>query len=94
MGLFETREEDLIGEDGLKREEVRGNYRQLHNVGLHVFYSVSEIVWVVLSRRLRFAGQVGRLIGACKIFVRKPQRNRPLGIPMRGSQDYIKMNLT
>ena len=47
MGLFETREEDLIGEDGLKREEVRGNYRQLHNVGLHVFYSASEIVWVL-----------------------------------------------
>ena len=43
---------------GPKRDEVTGEWRKLHNVELSDLYSLPNIVWVVKSRRMRWAGYV------------------------------------
>ena len=45
---------------GPKRDEVRGEWRKLHNEELSDLYSLPNIVRVVKSRRMRWAGH-----GAC-----------------------------
>jgi hypothetical protein len=45
---------------GPKREE-EGSWRKLHNDELHSLYSSRNIVWVIKSRRLRWAGHVARM---------------------------------
>jgi hypothetical protein len=49
---------------GPKRDEVTGEWRKLHNEELNDLYSLPSIVWVVKSRRMRWAGHVTR-IGEC-----------------------------
>jgi len=46
---------------GSKRDEVTGEWRKLHNEELSDLYSLPSIVWVVKSRRLRWAGHVVRI---------------------------------
>ena len=41
-----------------KRDEVRGKWRKLHNEELSDLYSLPNIVQVVKSRRMRWAGHV------------------------------------
>jgi hypothetical protein len=47
---------------GPKRDEVTWEWRNLHNEELHDLYSYS-IVWVIKSRRMRWAGHVARMGG-------------------------------
>jgi hypothetical protein len=46
---------------GLKRDEVTGNWKNLHNEELIDLYSLPNIVRVVKSRRMRWAGHVARM---------------------------------
>ena len=46
---------------GPKRDEVTGEWRKLHNEELRNLYSLPNIVLVVKSRRMRWAGHVARL---------------------------------
>ena len=46
---------------GPKRDEVTGEWRKLHNEELSDLYSLPNIVWVVKSRRMRWAGHVARM---------------------------------
>jgi len=46
---------------GPKRDEVTGEWRKLHNEELHDLYSLPNIVRVVKSRRIRWAGHVARM---------------------------------
>ena len=46
---------------GPKRDEVTGEWRKLHNVELSDLYSLPNIVRVVKSRRMRWAGHVARM---------------------------------
>jgi hypothetical protein len=46
---------------GSKRDEVTGEWRKLHNEELSDLYSLPNIVWVVKSRRMRWAGHVARM---------------------------------
>jgi len=43
---------------GSKRDEVTGEWRKLHNEALRDLYSLPDIVQVVKSRRMRWAGHV------------------------------------
>jgi hypothetical protein len=80
---------------GPKRDEVTGEWRKLHNEELNDLYS-SNIVRVVKSRRLKWAGDVARMVedrGVHRVLVVKPEGRRPLGRPRRRWEDNIKMNL-
>jgi hypothetical protein len=46
---------------GPKRDEVTGELRKLHNEKLNDLYSLPNIVRVVKSRRMRWAGHVARM---------------------------------
>ena len=58
----------------------------LHNEELNDLYSSSNIVRVIKSRRMRWAGHVacmGEEWGAYRVLVGKPEGTRPLGRPRR-----------
>jgi len=46
---------------GLKRDEVTGEWIKLHNEELNDLYSSPNIVRVIKSRRMRWAGHVARM---------------------------------
>jgi hypothetical protein len=46
---------------GPKRDEVTGEWRKLHNEELHDLYSSPNIVPVINSGRMRWAGHVARV---------------------------------
>ena len=46
---------------GPKRDEVTGEWRKLHNEELKDLYCSSSTVWVIKSRRVRWAGHVARI---------------------------------
>jgi hypothetical protein len=46
---------------GSKRDEVTGEWRKIHNEELHTLYSSTNIVRVIKSRRMRWAGHVARM---------------------------------
>ena len=46
---------------GHRRDEVTGEWRRLHNEELNVLYSSPNIVRVIKSRRMRWAGHVARM---------------------------------
>jgi hypothetical protein len=79
---------------GPKRDEVTGEWRRLHNKELYALYSSPNIIRVITSRRLRWAGHVARMgerRGAYRVLVGKPEGRRPLGRPRRRWEDNIKM---
>ena len=79
-----------------KRDEVTGEWRKLHNEELNDLYSLPNFVWVVKSRRMRWAGHVARMgeaRGVQRVLVGKPEGKRPLGRPRRRWEDNIKMDL-
>ena len=81
---------------GPKRDEVTGEWRKLHNGELNDLYSLPNIVRVVKSRRMRWAGHVARMgldRGVHRVLVGKPEGKRPLGRPRRRWEDNIKMDL-
>ena len=46
---------------GIRRDEVTGEWRRLHNEELNDMYSSPNIVRVIKSRRMRWAGHVARM---------------------------------
>ena len=71
---------------GPKRDEVTGEWRKLHNEELSNLYILPNIVRVVKSRRMRWAGNVarkGKERGVNRVLVGKPEGKRPLGRPRR-----------
>ena len=81
---------------GPKRDQVTGEWRKLHNEELSDLYSLPNIVRVVKSRRMRWAGNVARMAegrGVHRVLVGRPEGTRPLGRPRRRWEDNIKMGL-
>jgi hypothetical protein len=81
---------------GRKREEVTGEWRKLQNQELSDLYSLPNIVRVVKTRRMRWAGNVARMgeeRGVHRVLVGKPWGKSPLGRPRRIWEDNIKMDL-
>jgi len=71
---------------------VTGEWRRLHNEELNDLYSLLNIVRVVKSRRMRWAGHVARMgedIGVHRVLVGKPEGKRPFGRPRRRWEDNI-----
>jgi hypothetical protein len=80
---------------GPKRDDVTGEWRKLHNEELNL-YSSPNIIHLIKSRRMRWAGHVARLGergGVYRVLVEKPEGIGPLGRPRRRWEDNIKMNL-
>jgi hypothetical protein len=75
---------------------VTGEWRKLHNEELNDLHSLPNIVWVVKSRLMRWAGHVARMgedRGVHRVLVGKPEGKRPLRRPRRRWEDNIKMDL-
>jgi hypothetical protein len=92
--MFENRVLRRIFEP--KRDKVTGDWRKLHNEELNGLYSVRNIVRVIKSRRLRWAGHVARMgegRGVYSVLVGKPKGTRPLGRPRHRWEDNVKMDL-
>jgi hypothetical protein len=68
----------------------------LHNVELHDLYSLPNIVRVIKSTRMRWAGHVacmGKGRGAYRVLVGRPEGKGPLGRPRRRWEDNITTDL-
>ena len=81
---------------GPKRDEVTGEWRKLYNEELSDLYPLPNIVRLVKSRRMRWAGHVARMgegKGVHRFLVGKPEGKRPLVRPRRRWEDNIKMDL-
>ena len=76
---------------GSKRDEVTGEWRRLHNEELNDLYCSPNIVRVIKSKRMRWAGHVARM--GERRGVGKPEGRRPLGRPRPRWEDNIKMDL-
>jgi hypothetical protein len=81
---------------GPRKDEVTGDWKRLHNEELNDLYSSPNIVRVIKSRRMRWAGHVARMgeeRGVYRVLVGKPEGRRPLGRPRRRWVDNIRMDL-
>jgi hypothetical protein len=64
---------------GPKRDEVAGEWRRLHNEELYDLYSVPNIIWVMKSRRMSWAGTYEReRRDAYRVFFLQPEGKKPL----------------
>jgi len=75
---------------------VTEEWRKLHNEELNDLYCSPNIVRVIKSRRIWWAGHAARMgerRGVYRVLVGKPERKRPPGRPRRRWKDNIKMNL-
>jgi len=91
--MFENRVLRIFGPT---RDEVTGDWRKLHNEELNNLYSSPNIVRVMKSRRMRWAGHVARMgvgRGVYRDLVEKPEGWRPLGRPRHRWEDNIRMDL-
>ena len=74
MRVFENRVLRKIF--GPKRDEVRGEWRKLHNEELNDLYCSPNNIWVINSSRMRWAGNIARVgerRGVYRVLVGKPE---------------------
>ena len=75
------------------RDEITRVWRKIHIEELNDLYSPTNIVRVIKSRRMRWAGHLertGERRGVYRVLVGKPEGKRLLGRPNRKWEDNIK----
>jgi hypothetical protein len=75
---------------------VSGEWRKVHNEGLHDLYSSPSIIRIMKWRRMRWAGlaaRIGEKRNTYRLLVGKPEGKRPLGRPRRRWVDNSRMDL-
>jgi hypothetical protein len=78
------------------RDEVIGEWRELHNEELNDLYSSPNIVRMIKSRRMRWTWHVARMgerRGVYRVWVGKSERKRLLGRPKHRWEGNINMDL-
>jgi hypothetical protein len=93
LRIFEKRVLRIFG----PKREQEGLWRKLHNDELHSLYSSLNIVRVIKSMRVKWAGHVARLGEGrvvYRVLVGRPEGKRPLGRPWCRWKDNIKMDLS
>jgi hypothetical protein len=81
---------------GLKRDEVKGGWRKLHNEELHDLYLSPSIIRIIKSRRMRWVrhvAQMGEKRNVYRLLVGKPEGKRSLGRPRHRWVEDIKMDV-
>jgi hypothetical protein len=81
---------------GSKRDDVTVECRKLYNEELNDLYCSPNIVQVIKSRRMRWAGHVARIgkrRGVYRVLVGKSEGKRSHWRPRRRWEDNIKMDL-
>jgi hypothetical protein len=78
------------------KKDANAEWRRLHNEEFHSLYRSPNIVSVIKSRRLRWAGrvpkmEVGRIV--FKILTGRPTGKSPLGRPRHKWEDNIRIYL-
>jgi len=94
--LREERRLRVLRVFGPEWDEVAGEWSKLHNEELRDLYFLPNIVQVVKSGSMRWAGHVARMgegRGVYRVLVGKPEGKRPLGGPRLRWEDNIKMDL-
>jgi len=79
---------------GPKRQDVTRERKKRYNEELNDLYSAPNISWVIISRRMRWAGHVactGR--NGYMVLAGKPERKGSLGRPRRRWEDNIKLDV-
>jgi len=91
LGVIENRV--LRRTFGPKRDEVIGEWRNLHNEELNDVYSSPDVFRVIESTKMRWAWHVTRMgerRGVYRVLVRKSEGNRPLGRHRLRWEDNIR----
>jgi hypothetical protein len=94
LRVFENRVLRRIFEP--KRDDATGEWRRLHDEELNDLYSSPNIIRIIKSRRMRWAGHVaclGENRGAYRILVGRPEGRRPLGRLRCRREDNIELDL-
>jgi hypothetical protein len=81
---------------GPKREGLARGFRRLHNEGLHDLYASANVIRVIASRRMRWAGHVAsmeEIRHSYEILVGKPEGKRPFGRHRLRWGDNIRQDL-
>ena len=93
--VFESRV--LRKKFGPKRDEVTREWGRLHKEELYDLYSSSNIIRVIKSRRMKWAGHVACIRdrrAAYRVLVGRPEGKSQLGRPRRRWEDNIEMDLS
>jgi hypothetical protein len=81
---------------GPKRDDMNGEWRKLHNEGLHNLYLSPDIIRQIKSMRMRWAGHVARMGEERKVYkvlMGKTEGKRTFGRPRRRWEDGLRMDL-
>jgi hypothetical protein len=96
MVLYSSENRVLRKIFGSKRDKITGEWRKLHNEALNDLYCSPNIVCVIKSRTMGWAGHVARMgkrRGVYGALLGKPEGKRPLGRPRRRWEDNNKFDL-